>query len=431
MIVLSELPKGWSEVTVDKVLISYESGSRPKGGVRGISDGIPSIGGEHLSYSGGFNFSNIKYVPLEFANSMNRGRIQLNDILIVKDGATTGKTAFVDKQFPFNFSVANEHVFVCRVNEKNYPKYIFHYLYSYEGQKRILENFQGSAQGGINKSFAGGTSIPLPPTLDDQKRIVERLELLLGKIQKANERLEKIPTILKRFRQSVLFSACSGSLTADWGEENECGEWENKKLIDMVGKRGIFDGPFGSNLKTSDYVNKGVRVVRLENVGVLHFIQEKESYISEEKYHTLLNHTVFEGDVIFSSFISESVRVCQIPKLDTPAIAKADCFCIRPDKKILLNKYLCYALSNPNIYYNFVELVHGATRPRINTTQLKNIVLSVPPLPEQEEIVRRVDKLFTLSDKIEIRYINAKAQLARAEKAIYAKAFQGELVRQE
>ena len=55
----------------------------------------------------------------------------------------------------------------------------------------------------------------------------------------------------------------------------------------------------------------------------------------------------------------------------------------------------------------------------------------LPPLPEQEEIVLRVDKLFELGDKIEKRYKNAKVQLARAEKAIYAKAFRGELVRQE
>lgn len=428
---MSDLPKGWKELSLDEIFDSYESGSRPKGGVRGITEGVPSIGGEHLAYTGKFDFSNIKYVPTEFANRMTKGRIQINDLLIVKDGATTGKIAIVDEKFPFDFAVANEHVFVCRINENYLSKYVFHYLYSSEGQKRILENFQGSAQGGINKSFARGTQIPIPLSFDMQKLIVERLDIILGKMNQASQRLEKIPAILKRFRQSVLSSACSGRLAADWREENQCGDWEKKKLIDIVEKRGIFDGPFGSELKTSDYVNNGIQVVRLENVGVLNFIKEKKSYISEEKYQTLLKHTVFEGDIIFSSFISENIRVCQIPKLDTPAVAKADCFCIRPKNKIMLNKYLCYALSDPNIYNFFTELVHGATRPRINTTQLKNICISVPPLPEQEEIVRRVDKLFAVADKIEQRYKNAKAQLARAEKAIYAKAFRGELVSQE
>src|SRR5205807_2030775 len=57
----------------------------------------------------------------------------------------------------------------------------------------------------------------------------------------------------------------------------------------------IFDGPFGSNLKTSDYVNDGVRVIRLENIGYLEFIEEKRSYISEEKYETVKKHTIGAG----------------------------------------------------------------------------------------------------------------------------------------
>ena len=90
------------------------------------------------------------------------------------------------------------------------------------------------------------------------------------------------------------------------------------------------DGPFGSNLKSSDYTDSGVRVVRLENIGQLRFIGEKETFVSRDNYEALNKHTVGEGDIIFASFIAEEIRACVLPKFSTKAIAKADCFCLRP-----------------------------------------------------------------------------------------------------
>ena len=117
--------------------------------------------------------------------------------------------------------------------------------------------------------------------------------------------------------------------------------WSEIKLSVLFSKGDIFDGPFGSNLKTDDYTQSGVRVIRLENIATLEFINSKESYISEDKYETLKKHTVSEGDLIFSSFISEPPRACLLPKLDTLAIAKADCFCLRPNSNLINKKYLC------------------------------------------------------------------------------------------
>ena len=148
----NNLPKGWVETSLNELLITFESGSRPRGGVRGIKDGIPSFGGEH--YNGKFNFENVKYVPKEFAVNMNQGRISCEDILIVKDGATTGKVSYVDETFPYSNAVVNEHVFVCKSSQLLNSRYLFWFLWCEEGNKRILKNFKGSAQGGINKTFA-------------------------------------------------------------------------------------------------------------------------------------------------------------------------------------------------------------------------------------------------------------------------------------
>jgi type I restriction enzyme S subunit len=78
---MDDLPNGWSTRDLGSSLISLESGSRPKGGVRGIKDGVPGIGGEHLTYKGTFDFSSIKYVPTEFAGRMNKGHDNRESVL--------------------------------------------------------------------------------------------------------------------------------------------------------------------------------------------------------------------------------------------------------------------------------------------------------------------------------------------------------------
>jgi type I restriction enzyme S subunit len=272
--------------------------------------------------------------------------------------------------------------------------------------------------------------------LGEQRRIVTKLEKLLAKVDACQQRLAKIPILLKRFRQSVLAAACSGRVTADWREDDSCEDdlpigWRWTEVEALLPAGGIFDGPFGSNLKTSDYTTSGVRVIRLENIGHLRFIGEKETFVSREKYEGLKKHTVGEGDIIFASFIAQEIRACVLPKLSTRAIAKADCFCLRPKKDLVNRKYLVLQLVSQESYNRLVENVHGATRPRINTTQLRKLEVRMCPLAEQQEILRRVEALFVLADQIEARYAKAKAHVEKLTQSILAKAFRGELVPQD
>jgi len=205
------LPQDWVIKPLRELLVSFESGSRPKGGVKGIESGVPSLGGEHLDSNGGFKFEKIKYVPKAFAAKMTRGRIQHGDILIVKDGATTGKTSFVGPSFPYADAVINEHVFSCRCQENIEPKYIFYFLYSAEGNRQILEDFRGAAQGGISQRFADIVNVPLAP-LDQQKRIVAEIEKQLSRLDEAVANLKRVKANLKRYKATVLKAAVEGRL---------------------------------------------------------------------------------------------------------------------------------------------------------------------------------------------------------------------------
>ena len=193
----------------------------------------------------------------------------------------------------------------------------------------------------------------------------------------------------------------------------------------------IFDGPFGSNLKSADYSEEGQRVVRLENVGHLEFLGDKRTFIPQEKFESLARHELRPGDIIFSSFIADQIRVCRLPDLGGErAINKADCFCIRVDAEKALGRFVELMLASPASYRSLEKLVHGATRPRINTKQLKGLCVALPPLEEQAEIVDRIERAFAQIETLARATATPRARLGALDRAILPRAFKGKLVPQ-
>ena len=151
---------------------TIESGNRPKGGVENISSGAWSLGGEHIQAKTGMvDLSTPKYVPLDFYNGSSKGLLQENDILLCKDGALTGKIALLRKELNNERAMVNEHVFLLRCMSRLKQHYIFHFLFSENGQNLLKQNITGSAQGGLNLTNLKEIKIPLPP-LEVQQRIV-------------------------------------------------------------------------------------------------------------------------------------------------------------------------------------------------------------------------------------------------------------------
>ena len=176
------------------------NGSRPKGGA--ISKGILSIGGEHINSDGSFNLSKPKYVPEQFFNQMKRGKLQSGDVLIVKDGATTGKTGYFNETAPFKKGAVNEHVFILRSNTKKIESYyLYQVLKSKEGNIEILRHKTGAAQGGINLSIKN-INIPLPP-LTEQKKIVAEVEREKAHIESCKKLIKLNETKIRQKITSV------------------------------------------------------------------------------------------------------------------------------------------------------------------------------------------------------------------------------------
>jgi len=210
----TKLPEGWQWLRLDECITTIESGKRPKGGVRKlkIEKGIFSIGGEHLTWDGGFDFSRPRLIPEEYYYSIKKGKIKPHDILIVKDGATTGKTAYVSENFPFQDACVNEHVFIIRAKKDLIlPKYLFLFLLSSFGKKQILSTFHGAAQGGINSQFVKRVFIPVT-SLANQKNIVSYLESTKDKIIALKNSQEEVDFEINMLEKIILEKAFRGEL---------------------------------------------------------------------------------------------------------------------------------------------------------------------------------------------------------------------------
>jgi len=286
----------------------------------------------------------------------------------------------------------------------------------------------GTTVASVETTALADLPLPLAP-LAEQQRIADKLDTVLARVDSVNARLARVAPLLKRFRQSVLAAATSGRLTADWVADDSA-TWQAITVGAVC--RFIGDGPFGSNLKSDDYTETGARVIRLENIGHLNFVREKQTFVSMEKYEQLAKHTLVPGDLLFSSFVDEEVRVCVFPPdLSVPAINKADCFCVRVNDELCNPRFLLMRLASRDTYQALKESVHGATRPRINLKQLRSFAIELPPLSEQTEIVRRVELLFAFADRLEARLQAGQTATSRLTPALLAKAFRGELVPQD
>lgn len=399
-------------------------------------------------------------------------------LLIALYGATIGKLAFLGVEAATNQAV-------CGIFKNKEISHELTYYYLLHRKPSLIKSAIGGAQPNISQRILRDSSFPIIP-LPEQRAIVTKLDTLFSELDAGIAAFAQAKKQLKVYRQSILKQAFSGELTREWREgqvglpsaaellgeieearerfyANQLLEWEaeTKKWNEQgritkkpgriakfdreehsddvlpveswvpmrVGQlaEALFDGPFGSKLKTSDYVDSGVRVIRLENIKNLFFEETKKSFVLKEKYEEIKRHTVYSGDIVFSSFIAGEISVTIVPKSIKYAINKADCFCVRPGDSVS-KMYLLYYLSSRETYDQLIELVHGATRPRINTTQLKGVVIPVPTLEEQHQIVQEIETRFSVCDQLEADIETNLKKSESLRQSLLKKAFAGELL---
>jgi len=386
-----DLPDGW-EIIELKDVFEIKKGKKVKIEETIYDNSIPYIG-----------IRNLRGNPIaQFANDENGLTCEENDILLVWDGANCGTVGSGLSGY-----VGSTIARLRLINDTSDSDYILHFLKS--KFHYFNSNTTGATIPHLDKKRVHNLKIPLPP-LPTQKKIVailEKAEKLKGWRREADELTDELlkSTFLQMFGDPV---------------KNPKG-WEIKKLKETSDK--FSDGPFGSNLKTEHYRNNGIRVIRLQNIGVNEFLDKDKVYVSEKHYSNLKKHSCVPGDIIIGTMGSPNLRACILPKSIELAINKADCIQCRPNKNLATSEYLCQLLNLPSTLIIASNMIHGQTRSRLSMGNLSTLSIPIPPLELQKQFSNVVQQI----EELQEYQSQTKLHITDLFSSFMQQAFKGEL----
>jgi type I restriction enzyme S subunit len=360
-----------------QLLEAFETGKRPKGGA--VDSGVPSLGGEHVMADGTLKLNPMKYVPADFYQRMNKGQLRIGDVLVVKDGATTGRIGMVEPSFPFDRAGANEHLFLLRVDPRRLDsKYLYFYLRSIQGQAEIMSDFRGAAQGGISREIGEKVRVPLP-SLEEQHRIVDLLARAEGIIRLRREAQKKATEIIP-----ALFLDMFGDPAT-----NPKG-WPRRTVRQLVAR---FEG--GKNLQAASEGSTKFRILKVSAVTRGEYI-ETESKPTPTAYDPPRNHIVRVGDMLFSRANTEEL-------VGATAVVRTTNGCtLLPDKlwRFVWNQpveqaFMHNLFQSGHVRQELGRLSSGTSASMRNISQSKlfELRLPVPPLQKQSVFARHAEAL--------------------------------------
>ncbi len=409
---MSELPPGWTEARI-RDLCTLENGRAFKPS-EWSKAGLPIVRIQNLNRDGApFNY---------FAGeAAERNRLRGGELLFAWSG--TPGTSFGAHVWRGGDAVLNQHIFRVDFDASAVEKRFFRHAINQKLAELIDVAHGGVGLRHVTKGVFENTLVLVPP-LPEQKRIADKLDALLARVDACRGRLDRVPGILKRFRQSVLAAATSGELTREWREERGLeGEWP---VVDLESVASDFS--YGSAAKSSRAGK--VPVLRMGNIqdGLLDWGELVFTSDAAE----ISKYRLSSGDVLFNRTNSpELVGKTAVFRGERDAIYAGYLIRVRCGER-LLPDYLNYCLGSPaGRVYCWQVKSDGVSQSNINARKLAAFTFGLPNVEEQREIIRRVEELLSLNLTLGSKSGRARELVDRLTPSALAKAFRGELVPQD
>ena len=337
----------------------------------------------------------------------------------------------------------------------------------------------GGVQPNLNLGIIKATKVPIPP-LNEQRRIVAKIEALKARSQRVKEELEAIAPLLDQFRQSVLAAAFRGDLTADWREKNPDVEpasvlleriraerrrrWEEAELEKMKAQgktpkddqwkkkykepESVDDSqlpklPDGWCWVTADECtslitdgehatpersDEGVYLLSARNIldGKISF--EKVDFVPEHIYQKLEKRLKLEAGNVLLSCSGTVGRSCVAPLGLRCAFVRSVAI-LKP--LFEMGEYLSLAIRSPYLQSQIEQKKTQTAQSNIFQGRIKILAIPVAPFDEQKVIVQAITQAFKLIERVEKIIEDARNNNITLDQSILAKAFRGELVPQD
>jgi type I restriction enzyme S subunit len=294
------------------------------------------------------------------------------------------------------------------------PEFLMYRLRHDAETRALADAFTGTTIKHLTRESLARFKVPVPP-LFEQKRIADKLSAVLARADACRERLDHVPAILNRFRQSVLAAATSGKLTEEWQGHRSFG----LRPLGAVAKWSSGGTPSRSRPEFFGGAIPWVKTGELrENT-----IVETEETLTQAGLENS-SAKLFPKDTILLAMYGATIG--RVARLGVEATTNQACAAAVVHPNVIRPQYLFYALQAEKTA--LIAMGQGGAQPNISQGLIKDHNVPVPSLGEQDEIVRRVKALFDYADRLEARYAAAFSRVERLTPAFLAKAFRGELV---
>jgi type I restriction enzyme S subunit len=408
-----ELPLGWEQVTLGELNAYKSHAANPQEAPEETFElySVPAFPSRLPDLVMGSEIGSTKQV------------VEFNDVLICKINPRINRVWNVGSKSVYP-QIASSEWIVVRSPELD-STYLRH-LFSTPFFREILCEGVTGVGGSLTRAQPKRVRefvIPLAPLIE-QRRIAAKLDTTLAAVDACRQRLDRLEALLKRFRQAVLAAATSGELTREWrGERGEDFDWLDVQL-------GEYAESMNYGTSTKSQSEGEVPVLRMGNLQGGELDWTELVYTSD--LAEIAKYMLDEGDVLFNRTNSpELVGKTAIYRGERPAIYAGYLIRVRC-RPSLDPEFLNLSLNSHNARdYCWRVKSDGVSQSNINSKKLAAYPFLLPPVHEQQEIVRRAQQLFSFADQLEAKLTSARQIVERLTPALLAKAFRGELVPQD
>ncbi|MEO3736817.1 restriction endonuclease subunit S [Shewanella baltica] len=426
---LSLLPEGWAIETIGNLILSSNTGL-----VRGVNDQSSDkefsyFKMNNLSTKGKFELTNL--VKVDATNEeLLKYSLQAGDFIFNTRNSVelVGKCGVLEHE-PSEPVIFNNNLLRITFRHIN-PRIISFWFNSADGKSQLRSVTSATTSvAAIYQKALIALEVPIPP-LAEQKVITDKLDELLTQVESTKARLDAIPAILKSFRQSVLAAAVSGELTEEWrGENSKLNVWKsNFNPLKIEQQSEPFDLP---SLWSWEHLGHTVTIHNNLRKPIKQSDRDKRPgqypYYGAFGVIDDFDDFVFDGIYIL---LAEDGKNLEVRSRPISLIAKGKFWVnnhahvLKPREGILFS-YINYFLNSPVALID--QFLTGQDQVKLNRKAMELIPISVPPIEEQAEIVRRIEELFAFADKVEAQVNAAQLRVNNLTQSILAKAFRGEL----
>ena len=478
-----QLPSGWTETSLGELLtvlrgVSYKKEDATTEPAPGK---IPILRATNIDAN--LNFDNLVYVPQKYVSEVQL--LNLGDIVIA---ASSGSRHVVGKAAALTVPWAGSFGAFCyglRPYHQETASYISLFLQTSTYRDYVSVLSAGVNINNLRREHIEGTPLPIPP-LNEQRRIVAKIEELFSELDKGIESLKTARAQLNVYRQAVLKHAFEGKLTAQWREENkdkletpeqlrarikqereahyeqQLKEWKaargkgskpkaSKSLPLLTAEElaelpelpkgwvwtrfGLLDielkrGPFGSSITKSMFVPSGFKVYEQGNA--IYRDASKGSYfINDEKYKELSGFTVLPSDFIVSCAGTVG-RIFELPENAIAGVINQALMRVRINNTILSKRFFAKLFESAFFQRKILSDAKGTAMVNLAGIKELNLVpVAICSMSEQKVIDRLLDALLLEVDQCERTITTSLQQAEVLRQSILKRAFAGQLVPQD